>query len=225
MEYRLWLARTRGSVSLADLSKYKSRWTALLCVGVVACAGAVLSRPAILPNLAKATAANLIDFKAHWAKGDMIVLVRHAERCDHSSAPCLGPLDGITERGKSAVQNMGLQFQKLGMQNADIYSSPLTRAAQTSGFMFNYASVDQGWLFNCKKTMLTDTLSHKVKGRNLVLVTHSECFAALEKLMDLPASKTRDYGYSLFLTASNDGGRPVVTGFVDATDWQSVVGK
>lgn len=225
MEYRLWLTRTRRSVSFSDLSKHKARWAALLLLAAVVCAGIALTRPAALPNLAKATAANLGDFKAHWAKGDMIVLVRHAERCDHSPAPCLGPADGITVRGKAVVENVGLQFQKLGMQNADIYSSPLTRTAQTSGFMFNYASVDQGWLYNCKKTMLADTLSHKVKGRNLVLVTHSECFTALEKLMGLPESKTRDYGYSLFLTASNDGLQPTVTGYIDASDWPAVVGK
>jgi phosphohistidine phosphatase SixA len=225
MEYRLWLAQRCRSVSLGERSKYKARLAALLCVGAVVGAAVFLSRPATLPNLAKADAATLSSFKAHWAKGDMIVLVRHAERCDHSTAPCLGPADGITERGKSVAQNVGLQFQKLGMQNADIFSSPLTRAAQTSGFMFNYASVDQGWLFNCKKTMLADTLSHKVKGRNLVLVTHSECFSALENLMDLPESKTRDYGYSLFLTASDDGLPPKMTGFVDADAWQNVVGK
>lgn len=225
MEYRLWLARTRRSVSLGDLSTRNVRRAALLSAGVLACAVFALTRPATLPNLATFSAAKLIDFKARWAKGDMIVLVRHAERCDHSSAPCLGPVDGITERGRGVAQNLGLQFQKLGMQNADIFSSPLTRAAQTSGFMFNYASVDQSWLFNCKKTMLADTLSHKVKGRNLVLVTHSECFTALEKLMDLPESKTRDYNYSLFLTANDDGLQPKMAGYVDAGDWQKVVGK
>ncbi|MEB0043611.1 MULTISPECIES: hypothetical protein [unclassified Pseudomonas] len=144
-----------------------------------------LFRPAILPNLAKAGSAKLADLKAHWVKGDMIVLVRHA----------------------------------------DIFSSPLTRAARTSGFMFNYASAEQSWLFDCRKTMLTDTLSHKVRNRNLVLVFHSECFTALEKLMNLPASKTGDYGYASFLTVRADGALPKVAGIVDATDWQKVVGK
>ena len=222
----MWLARTRLSVSFNGLSKPKKRLVvALLCAGVVAVAGAALTRHAKLPNLANADAATIASFKSNWAKGDIIVLVRHAERCDHSKAACLGPADGITVRGKAMAQAVGLQFQKLGMEKADIYSSPLTRAAQTSGFMFNYASEDQGWLFDCRKSMLADSLKHKVKNRNLVLVTHSECFSALEKLMDLPESKTLDYGSSLFLTVGDDGLTPRITGFIEANEWSKVLGN
>ncbi|MGV8920277.1 MAG: histidine phosphatase family protein [Pseudomonas sp.] len=224
MEYRLWLARTRLSVTYSNIAKHKMRLAAVACfIGAVAFAGITLTRHAKLPNLSKADATTIATFEANWAKGDMIVLVRHAERCDHSSAACLGPADGITVRGKAMAQQVGLQFQKLGMERADIYSSPLTRAAQTSGFMFNYASEDQGWLFDCRKTMLTDVLRHKVKNRNLVLVTHSECFSALEKQMDLPESKTLDFASSLFLSVGEDGQTPRVTGFIDANQWSKVL--
>ncbi|WP_397453794.1 histidine phosphatase family protein [Pseudomonas sp. NA-150] len=225
MQYRLWLARTRLSFTYSNLAKHKLRLAILACVGVGAIAGITLTRQAKLPNLSKADAATIAGFEAQWAKGDMIVLVRHAERCDHSSAPCLGPADGITVRGKAMAQEVGLQFQKLGMERADIYSSPLTRAAQTSGFMFNYASEDQGWLFDCRKTMLADALRHKVKNRNLVLVTHSECFSALEQQLDLPESKTPEFASSLFLTVGDDGLTPRVTGFINANEWPKVLGK
>jgi phosphohistidine phosphatase SixA len=226
MEYRLWFARTRRSISPNDLAKHKTRLAALLIVGAVACASAVLIRPATPLDLSKADTATIGNFNAHWLKGEMIVLVRHAERCDRSDTPCLGPADGITEHGKSVVQQVGLEFQKLGMERADIYNSPVTRAAQTSNAMFNYtSSTDQTWLSDCRKNMLRDALEHKVKNRNLVLVTHSECFSALEKSMDLAESRTRDYGTSLFLSVSNDGMPPKAVGFIDADDWQRVLGN
>lgn len=225
MEYRLWLARTRNSVRIENLAKHKTRLAMLLCVSIVATAAAAFTRPPMPLDLAKADTTTIGAFNSHWIKGDMIVLVRHAERCDRSSGACLGPADGITEHGKSVVQQVGLEFQKLGMERADIYSSPITRATQTSLAMFNYASTDQTWLSDCRKHILRDALSHKVQGRNLVLVTHSECFSALEKSMDLAESRTRDYGTSLFLSVSNDGMPPKSVGFIDADDWQRVLGN
>lgn len=225
MEHRLWLARTRQSIRLSNLAKHKTRLAALLCVTVVATAAAALTRPPTPLDLAKGDTATIGAFNSHWIKGDMIVLVRHAERCDRSSGACLGPADGITEHGRSVVQQVGLEFQKLGMERADIYSSPITRAAQTSLAMFNYASTDQTWLSDCRKHILKDALSHKIKGRNLVLVTHSECFSALEKSMDLAESRTRDYGTSLFLSVSDDGMPPKTVGFIDAEGWQRVLGN
>lgn len=224
MEYRLWLARTRRSISFNELAKHKTRLATLLCLGVVATAVVALTRPPTPFDLAKADTATIGNFNSLWVKGDMIVLIRHGERCDRSATPCLGPADGITEHGKSVVQQVGLEFQKLGMERADIYSSPITRAAQTSLAMFNYASTDQTWLSDCRKNILNDALEHKIKGRNLVLVTHSECFSALEKSMDLAESRTRDYGTSLFLSVSNDGVAPKAVGFIDADGWQRVLG-
>lgn len=34
-----------------------------------------------------------------WRDGDVIVLVRHEERCDRSTNPCLGPVEGLTING------------------------------------------------------------------------------------------------------------------------------
>ncbi|MFV3014392.1 hypothetical protein [Pseudomonas sp. PSPC2-3] len=35
-----------------------------------------------------------------WMEGNVIVMVRHAERCDRSSNPCFGPPNGITVNGQ-----------------------------------------------------------------------------------------------------------------------------
>jgi len=181
----------------------------------------LLLKPAAVPDLAHGNAAGIKALAAGWAKGDMIVLVRHVERCDHSTAPCLSSADGITERARAVAAEVGAQYQHLGLDKTDIYNSPLTRAVQTSTYMFGKAGSDDGWLINCKGTMLRDVMAHKVAGRNLILVTHSECMAQLESELKLSAS-TLGYGASLFLSSDTANARPKVLGFIDAGDWRSV---
>jgi len=115
---------------------------------------------------------------------------------------------------------VGAQFEQLGLGKADIYNSPMVRTAQTSGYMFNRVDAGDDWLINCKGTMLRDALAHKVAGRNLILVTHSECMAQLQKDLKLPAS-TLGYGASLFVNAQALQA-PRILGFIEASDWQSV---
>ena len=216
------LSETRRLFHPSNFAKNKTKLAAL--VGVVALASVTffLLRPPAVPDLAKGNNVTLTDFKSRWAQGDVIVLVRHVERCDHSSAPCLGPADGITLAGKSVAEAVGQHFQTLGLGKADIYSSPMTRTAQTAAFMFNYAGAGQDWLFNCRQNMLSDSLQHKVKNRNLILVTHSECMSALEKTMKLRDSSTPDYGSSLFISM-DDHQQPHVLGFINANDWPKVL--
>jgi phosphohistidine phosphatase SixA len=160
---------------------------------------------------------------AGWAKGDMIVLVRHVERCDHSSAACLVGNDGITERSRSVAVEVGQHFEQLGLSKADIYNSPMLRTAQTAAYMFNKVGTGEDWLISCKGTMLRDALAHKVAGRNLILVTHSECMEQLEKDLKLSGS-TPGYGASLFVSAETPQ-TPRMLGFIDASDWPSVTSK
>jgi hypothetical protein len=175
---------------------------------------------AAVPNLANGNVAGAKALVDGWAKGDIIVLVRHVERCDHSSAPCLIGNDGITERSRSVAVDVGAQFKKLGLDHADIYNSPMLRTSQTADFMFNKVSTGEDWLISCKGTMLRDALAHKVAGRNLILVTHSECMAQLEKDLKLPTS-TLGYGSSLFISTEMPQA-PHMLGFIEASDWHSV---
>jgi phosphohistidine phosphatase SixA len=173
-----------------------------------------------VPDLAHGNVAGARALAAGWAKGDMIVLVRHVERCDHSTAACLVGNDGITDRSRSVAVGVGAQFEHLGLNKADIYNSPVIRAAQTSSYMFNKVGVGEDWLINCRGSMLRDALAHKVAGRNLILVTHSECMAELEKELKLPTA-TLGYGASLFISAEKPQ-EPRMLGSIEASDWHSV---
>ncbi|MFJ4145130.1 histidine phosphatase family protein [Pseudomonas sp. NPDC089734] len=160
---------------------------------------------------------------AHWAEGDLVVLVRHAERCDHSTNPCLGPSDGITRKGQGMALQLGNAFRALGLDKTDIFNSPLMRTAQTAHFAFNDASLDQDWLANCRHSLLDDIEQHKVAQRNMVLITHSECFNELEKSLKVSARTVPDYGSALFVAVNKDNHSPRILGFLDAQDWKAVI--
>lgn len=220
MELRLSLFGHKRSIDLRRWARYRNAAVIVAAALLVLPLTLWLLRPAAVPDLAHSNVAGAQALASGWAKGDMIVLVRHVERCDHSKAACLSGNDGITDRSRSVAVAVGAQFEQLGLANADIYNSPVMRTAQTAGYMFNRVSANDDWLVSCKGTMLRDALAHKVPGRNLVLVTHSECMSALEKDLRLPTSNL-GYGASLFLTA-HARQAPRMLGYIEASDWRTV---
>lgn len=220
MELRLSLFGIKRSINLSRLTRYQNTAVVLASALLVIPLTIWLLQPAAVPDLAHGNVEGARALAAGWAKGEVIVLVRHVERCDHSKAACLSGNDGITDRSRSVAVNVGAQFEQLGLNNADIYNSPMTRTAQTAGYMFSKVGVGEDWLISCKGTMLRDALAHKVAGRNLILVTHSECMAQLEKDLKVSTS-TLGYGASLFISAKKPL-TPRVLGFIEASDWRSV---
>ncbi|MGG7649296.1 histidine phosphatase family protein [Pseudomonas sp. ES4] len=223
MELRLSLFGIKRSIDLSRFARYRNAAVVVASVLLVIPLTMWLLQPAAVPDLAHGNVAGARALAANWAKGDVIVLVRHVERCDHSSAACLSGNDGITDRSRGVAVGVGAQFERLGLNRADIYNSPVIRTAQTAGYMFNKVGGGEDWLINCRGTMLRDALAHKVAGRNLILVTHSECMSQLEKDLKLPAS-TLGYGASLFISAETPQA-PRMLGFIEASDWRSVTVK
>ncbi|MEJ5060690.1 MULTISPECIES: histidine phosphatase family protein [unclassified Pseudomonas] len=220
MELRLSLFGVKRSIDLSRFAPWRNAAVILASALLAVSLAVFLLRPAAVPDLAHGNVAGARALQAGWAKGDMIVLVRHVERCDHSRAACLSGNDGITDRSRSVAVSVGAQFEQLGLDKVDIYNSPLIRTAQTAGYMFNKVGVGEEWLINCKGTMLRDALAHKMAGRNLILVTHSECMAQLEKDLKLPGASL-GYGASLFISAEALQA-PRMLGFIEASDWRSV---
>ncbi|MBH8610383.1 lipopolysaccharide core heptose(II)-phosphate phosphatase PmrG [Pseudomonas mohnii] len=223
MELRLTLFGVKRSIDLSRFARYRNAIVVLASALLVVPLILFLLRPAAVPDLAHGNVAGAQALRAGWSKGDMIVLVRHVERCDHSSAACLVGNDGITDRSRSVAVEVGAHFEQLGLNKADIYNSPMLRTAQTAAYMFNKVGTGEDWLISCKGTMLRDALAHKVAGRNLILVTHSECMEQLEKDLKLSGS-TPGYGASLFVSAETPQ-TPRMLGLIDASDWQSMTSK
>jgi phosphohistidine phosphatase SixA len=187
---------------------------ALLAIGFVGWHRSPLDRGNAEP-MARATVLQ------HWREGKVVVLVRHAERCDRSANPCLGPADGITHLGSSHSQTVGQAFQSMGMGNTDVLSSPLTRTAQTAQYMFGKQAASKAWLASCGDSLSAEVLSHKAARRNLVLVTHSGCISDFERQSGFDPSATADYTSSLWVSVAGDG-KPVALGYMNVAEAVSV---
>ncbi|WP_044874396.1 histidine phosphatase family protein [Pseudomonas sp. LFM046] len=176
----------------------------------------------LIPDLGRADQSAREKLLEHWRHGDLVVLVRHVERCDHADAPCLNSADGITERAAPVAAQLGSNFRSLGLQATDIYTSPLTRAVQTSTYMFDSPVPAGEWLVNCKDDFREQIAQHKKPHRNLVLVTHSECVNYLQASLGLPSYRTPSYGASLFLHLADSQGEPSVIGSLNASSWEDI---
>jgi len=190
----------------------------LLALGLIT--GFWLIRPPAAENIAH-DPVSLEALREHWRQGDLIILVRHAERCDRSSAPCLSAPEGITVRAQAAAQELGRHFRALGIADSDIFSSPQVRAEQTAASMFGQTPNQQEWLSNCRGSMLNQARQHKTPHRNLILVTHSECIEDLEATVSISNPETPEYASSLFLI-SDGRTPPKLLGYLDADQWAAV---
>ncbi|WP_024681901.1 histidine phosphatase family protein [Pseudomonas syringae] len=159
--------------------------------------------------------------RASWEKGDVVVLVRHGERCDRSSNECLGPDDGITHNGSVVSADVGQSLNELGLAQTDVITSPMTRTVQTAQSMFGHPVQAQGWLYDCDETMLEQVMVHKSAKRNLILVTHSGCISQLESLHGYPHAGTSAYDSALFISLDARG-QPVIRGIVNPEDWKQL---
>lgn len=191
---------------------------------LLASAGAVLLQPPEIEDLSDENRHELPKLKALWKQGNVVVLVRHLERCDKEDYPCLEGTEGITARSVPAGQSLAESFSRLGLSTTDIYNSPLTRTAQTEKIVFNDTGVDQDWLYQCRETMLSDAMARKKPGKNLVLVTHSSCISEFEEALGYD-SETPEYGASLFFSTVDEPGSLGVLGFLDVEDWTNALGS
>ncbi|MGF6127751.1 lipopolysaccharide core heptose(II)-phosphate phosphatase PmrG [Pseudomonas frederiksbergensis] len=172
-------------------------------------------------NLGTANAQARAELLQHWRAGDVAVLVRHAERCDRSSNPCLGPADGITELGSQSAAAVGQGFIQLGMAQTDVFTSPVTRTEQTAHFMFGKEVTTQAWLASCGNTLRDDVIAHKIAHRNAVLITHSGCIGDFEAQTGYKHAAFSDYSSSLFVSIKANGQLKVL-GILNDGDWQSM---
>lgn len=184
-------------------------------------AGAIIL-PLSPPDLAIGKRLASSGMLSEWRAGNLIVVVRHAERCDRSTNPCLGPLDGLTVLGTEAATELGKVFKSLGMEKTDVLSSPATRTAQTALFMFGRANLVTESLSGCTKTLSEQVVEHKVAGHNLILITHSGCIADFESELGFPYAAGAEYVSSFIVSAIPNSALKVI-GIMNAQDWSNAL--
>ena len=159
-----------------------------------------------------------------WRDGDLIVLVRHEERCDRSTNPCFGSSEGLTVLGTQRAQELGKAFTKLGMGYSDVLASPALRTVQTSQFMFGKTELTSSEKAVCGKDMGEELLSHKQPARNLVFVTHSGCIADFESTLGFPRAAFPQYGSALFIRVKTNG-KFETLGIMNSEAWAAALKK
>ncbi|MEN5109470.1 MULTISPECIES: histidine phosphatase family protein [unclassified Pseudomonas] len=158
-----------------------------------------------------------------WAKGEVMVLIRHAERCDRSHNACLDDPAGITVAGSQMATDVGKGLARLGLENAELLSSPKVRTQQTAYFIFGGPILTQDWLSQCNKGFADAALSHKNSGRNLVLITHSGCIDQLERHFKVAGGqRSSAYASALFISVA-DKGKARILGQMNASVWNHLV--
>lgn len=160
---------------------------------------------------------------SEWAKGAVIVLIRHAERCDRSDNTCLSDPAGITVAGSQSAAEVGKGIAQLGLQHAELLSSPEVRTQQTAHFLFGKAIATQDWLGQCDRDFAKNAFSHKEAGYNLVLVTHSGCIDRVERELHVPGGeRSSEYASALFVSMGNNG-KARILGQMNAEQWKKLV--
>ena len=165
--------------------------------------------------------------KEAWAKGQVVVLIRHAERCDRSEATCLAAEEGITVNGSLVASDAGAGISALGLHNADLQVSPSLRTRQTAHAMFGNEVADVEWLQDCNDQFAASVIAHKREGRNLVAVTHSGCMDHFQRTMGIPSAlRDTPYAGAMFVTVVPDDtpdddlyDHTRLLGMMEAEDW------
>ncbi|WP_436856585.1 histidine phosphatase family protein [Citrobacter tructae] len=115
----------------------------------------------------------------------VIVLIRHAQRCDRSDNVCLSDKTGITVYGAHQARARGLSFSK-EIPNYDLYASDTVRTIQSATWFStgNKVTVDKN-MHQCGKQMYRSitALVNKSGNNNVVIFTHNHCLTWLAKNM------------------------------------------
>lgn len=105
-----------------------------------------------------------------------------------------------------------------------MFSSPTTRTAQTSLFMFGKTELSPSQLSICGDAMGEEILSHKQPGLNFMLITHSACISDIERDLGYPHAKSTEYGSALFVKVLSSLWLKAV-GIINSEDWPEALSK
>lgn len=115
----------------------------------------------------------------------LVVLFRHAERCDRSDNACLSDKTGITEYGAKQARALGTSFSK-EIKDYDLYASDTVRTIQSATWFSagKKLTVDKGMHACGRGTgQAIERLVNKSENKDVVIFTHNHCLTYLAKNM------------------------------------------
>ncbi|QED81448.1 histidine phosphatase family protein [Escherichia coli] len=158
----------------------------MLCHGTVCVVGKIrdlilqLSKSSIYstkPRIDNKTLARLAQ------QHPVVVLFRHAERCDRSTNQCLSDKTGITVKGTRDARELGNAFSA-DIPDFDLYSSNTVRTIQSATWFSagKKLTVDKR-LLQCGNEIYSaiKDLQSKAPDKNIVIFTHNHCLTYIAK--------------------------------------------
>ncbi|EEX5660705.1 histidine phosphatase family protein [Escherichia coli] len=113
----------------------------------------------------------------------VVVLFRHAERCDRSTNQCLSDKTGITVKGTQDARELGNAFSA-DIPGFDLYSSNTVRTIQSATWFSagKKLTVDKR-LLQCGNEIYSaiKDLQSKAPDKNIVIFTHNHCLTYIAK--------------------------------------------
>ncbi|MEW9780825.1 lipopolysaccharide core heptose(II)-phosphate phosphatase Ais [Escherichia coli] len=113
----------------------------------------------------------------------VVVLFRHAERCDRSTNQCLSDKTGITVKGTLDARELGNAFSA-DIPDFDLYSSNTVRTIQSATWFSagKKLTVDKR-LLQCGNEIYSaiKDLQSKAPDKNIVIFTHNHCLTYIAK--------------------------------------------
>ncbi|QGY09226.1 histidine phosphatase family protein [Escherichia coli] len=113
----------------------------------------------------------------------VVVLFRHAERCDRSTNQCLSDKTGITVKGTQDARELGNAFSA-DIPDFDLYSSNTVRTIQSATWFSARVklTVDKR-LLQCGNEIYSaiKDLQSKAPDKNIVIFTHNHCLTYIAK--------------------------------------------
>jgi phosphohistidine phosphatase SixA len=215
---------TTAASAVGKTTRKRRSFLGLFAVLLMALFTGWMLRPSTALDLGHGHRLQQAGVLSEWAAGNMVVFVRHAERCDRSHNLCLGDPTGITADGARVAATAGQALEAMGLHTTDVVSSPLVRTVQTSEAMFARAAQTVTWLQDCRRPAVKDVMALKKPGRNLVVVTHSGCIDRYESQLDVGSTPASGYVSALFVS-QRDNAPAKALGYLDAPAWQAVLNQ
>ena len=203
-------------------ARHRARWLMLLVAASVAIVCVWLASAARVVELGGDPRLFHAQVAAHWQSGDVLLLIRHAERCDRSEHLCAGTPTGITVPGSDAAGQVGEGLRQLGLSRAQMFSSEAVRTRQTAEAIAGHSVPTADWASDCDSDFSRAAVAHKRPGENLVVITHSGCIDHFERTAGIAGGgRTSEYTEALFVAV--DGVHPArILGSVAPAQWQGL---
>jgi phosphohistidine phosphatase SixA len=154
--------------------------------------------------------ANLMQrLQTRWAEQRIVVLLRHATKCDIDLPDCVDGNEVLTDHGREEAVTIGSGLRTLLSDDYEVRHSPLYRTRDTALLAFGESTDDMALAKPCKTTF-QDYVKALPMATNQILVTHSSCINSLTttdggRVLGINTGKDPHFGIAAFFDRTDTG--------------------